>query len=103
MMQNDKPLVDLAGEMHILEPGPWDFDHYRGDGPYDSFVEREVRKRIEARGWWWSITSSDSGVPGPGYSSYVGDEDNINECAIAPTPAAALLTAYIAALEALNQ
>ena len=68
----------------------------------DYVVQGATQEAIERRGWMWSLDSQymDSGVPLGLCSAIVCDEDDINEHATSDTPAAALLSAYVQALEA---
>lgn len=72
------------------------------------FVQCAVQEAIEARGLFWSVGQRRSGKTWlVHYVALVADDPaelrtKLSHGGISDTPAAALLTAYIAALEALN-
>lgn len=91
------------GEWQILDTNTGHWLHLYDANEIDPFrVGGLLQRRIQARGWKWNIGLSTSDqATGP----FWADIDAITEYTFwcyGDTPAAALLTAYIAALEALN-
>lgn len=89
-----------CGEWQILDTETGHWLHLYDANEIDPFrVAGLVQRRIEARGWLWVVQRS----IGNGYVAVVGAEISEYDMGCkASTPAKSLLTAYIAALEALK-
>lgn len=74
--------------------------YQKGRHAHPAYIEAAVRECIESRGWTWIIESS---TTAPRYGAALDEMGNASlEWENADTPAAALLSAYIKALESLT-